>query len=83
MRFRVNVHLDGAPRLLLERHPSGTSWITLYDSAHAHEIDAQYVAIFAPVTPAETLNRAVEAFNGAISAAVQPAKRRELPEAAE
>lgn len=47
MRIRINLHLDGAPRLLLERHPSGTSWIALHDSAHTHETDAQYVAIFA------------------------------------
>jgi hypothetical protein len=83
MRYRVNLHFDGAPRLSVERHPSGVTWMALHDSAHAHETDAQYVAIFAQVMPVETLNRAVQAFNCAINAVPDGVTRREPPEAAE
>jgi hypothetical protein len=83
MHFRVNLHFDGAPRLSVDRHPSGVTWMALHDSAHAQETDAQYVAIFARVMPIEGLNLAVVAFNGAIDAAFDGVRRREPPEAAE
>lgn len=83
MRYRVNLHFDGAPHLSVERHPSGVTWMALHDSAHAQETDAQYVAIFAQVIPGAELNRAVQAFNSAIDAAFDGVKRREPPEAAE
>jgi hypothetical protein len=83
MRYRVNLHFDGAPRLSVECHPSGVTWMALHDSAHAQETDAQYVAIFAQVVPGEGLNRAVQAFNSAIDAAFPGITRREPSEAAE
>jgi hypothetical protein len=83
MRYRVNLHFDGAPRLSVERHPSGVTWMALHDSAHAQETDAQYVAIFAQVMPVESLNLAVQAFNGAIDAAFDGVRRRAPTEAAE
>jgi hypothetical protein len=58
------------------------AWLALHDSAPAHDADAQYVAIFAPVLPAETLKRAVDAFNGEISAALAGVERRTPPAAA-
>jgi hypothetical protein len=42
MRFRVNLRLDGAPSLSLERHESRINWMALRESSHAHENDAQY-----------------------------------------
>ncbi len=67
VRFRLNLHMDGAPSLLLERHQSGTTWVEIHDSACLHENYPEYVALFAPAVSSEVLRRAVEAFNREIS----------------